>query len=105
MPDPVSWKVVERGWAVRGPGEVDLGTVDEVLGDPTADIFDGLAISPGLLRRPRYVPSELVAAIYEGRVELNLTRLEFDGLPDYTGSPPGTDVLERTSDLAEGDRP
>ena len=42
MPDPRSWYVVEKGWKVVTAEGTDVGTVDEVLGDETADIFDGL---------------------------------------------------------------
>lgn len=51
--DPVSWLLVEPGWDVVGSDGKELGTVHEVLGDTGADIFDGLAVSPGLLRSPR----------------------------------------------------
>jgi hypothetical protein len=70
--DPVSWIVVEEGWEVVGRDEKPLGKVKEVLGDENADIFDGLVLSPGLLRKDRYVPSERVTGIYEGRVDLDL---------------------------------
>lgn len=93
MPDPVSWMVVERGWLVVASGGEELGAVEEVLGDDDADIFDGLSVSPGRLRRPRYVPAEVVGAIYEELVELALTPVQFEKLPEYTGSPPSSTEL------------
>jgi uncharacterized protein YrrD len=66
--DPVSWKVVERGWKVRDESGKELGTVDEITGDPEADIFDGLEISHGLLASREYVPSERVVEIREGEI-------------------------------------
>jgi hypothetical protein len=66
--DPVSWKVVERGWKVLGEDGGEIGRVDEVTGDPEADIFDGIRVSHGLLGRTEYVPSERVAEIREGAV-------------------------------------
>ena len=69
--DPVSWKVVERGWAVRGAGGDDLGKVEDVLGDPDADIFHGLAVATGLLGRVQEVPAERVTEIREGEVVLD----------------------------------
>ncbi|HEY3542343.1 MAG TPA: PRC-barrel domain-containing protein [Gaiellaceae bacterium] len=67
-PDPVSWKVVERGWRVIDDRGGDVGRVDEITGDPEADIFDGLEVSHGLLERTEYVPSERVVEIREGEV-------------------------------------
>ena len=43
MADPVAWKVVERGWTVAASDGNEVGKVDQVIGDPEADIFDGLA--------------------------------------------------------------
>jgi hypothetical protein len=68
--EPVSWKVVERGWLVVRADGTEAGRVDEVLGDPEADIFSGLNVSTGTLRRPFYVPAEKVADIRTGRIEL-----------------------------------
>ena len=67
-PDPVSWKVVERGWRVLDDSGGEVGRVNEITGDPEADIFDGLEISHGLLERTEYVPSERVVEIREGEV-------------------------------------
>jgi hypothetical protein len=60
-----------------------VGTVDEVLGDQNADIFDGLAVATGLVGKPVYVPAERVGAITEGRVQLELTADEADRLEPY----------------------
>jgi uncharacterized protein YrrD len=68
MADPVSWKVVERGWRVLDESGEELGRVDEITGDPEADIFDGVQISHGLLEKTEYVPSERVVDIREGEV-------------------------------------
>ena len=43
----------------------DVGRIEEVAGDSSADIFSGLAISTGMLKRPHYVPAEQVAEITE----------------------------------------
>ena len=83
MADPRSWYVVEKGWKVRAADGTDVGTVDEVLGDETADIFDGLAVSKGLTSAPVYVPSEAVDEIVEGAVKLSLAGPEVDGLAPY----------------------
>jgi hypothetical protein len=44
--------------------------VHEVVGDPEADIFDGLQVTAGVLAETRYVPAEEVGQITEGRVQL-----------------------------------
>jgi hypothetical protein len=90
MADPVSWLLVEKGWEVVGSDGEALGTVDEVLGDSDADIFNGLAVSPGLVGRARYVPAERVRQIVEGQVELDLDRDAFDRL-----GPVETNTAER----------
>jgi hypothetical protein len=61
--------------------------VDEVLGDKNRDIFDGLAISTGLVGKPKYVAAERVGEIREGRVELQLSPDEIDGLEPYEPEP------------------
>jgi uncharacterized protein YrrD len=83
MPDPVAWLVVEAGWEVVSSDGDKVGAIDEVLGDKNADIFDGLAVAPGVLKKAKYVPSERVGEIVEGRVALELTKAEFDALDEY----------------------
>jgi uncharacterized protein (UPF0248 family) len=67
-PDPVSWKVVEQGWRVLDEQGEEIGHVNEITGDPEADIFDGVEISHGVLSETEYVPSERVVEIREGEV-------------------------------------
>jgi hypothetical protein len=88
MPDPVSWLLVEKGWKVLAADGSEIGKVDRTLGDETHDIFDGLALSTGLLSRNRYVPSEQVSEIREGQVHLSLGPDEVDGLDPYEEPPP-----------------
>jgi uncharacterized protein YrrD len=83
MTEPVSWLVIEPGWAVVASDGKEVGTVHEVLGDSSADIFDGLAVSHGLLKRARYVPAEKVGEITEGRVALTLSSRDFKRLPEH----------------------
>jgi hypothetical protein len=83
MSDPVAWLVVEAGWEVVSSDGAKVGAIDVVLGDQNADIFDGLAVAPGMLKKAKYVPSERVGEIVEGRVTLALSQNEFDALDDY----------------------
>lgn len=82
-PEPVSWLMVEKGWEVEAADGKDVGTVAEVLGDSSLDIFDGLSVAAGLMHRPRYVPAEAVDTIYDGRVRLSISADEFERLGEY----------------------
>ena len=84
MADPVSWFLVRRGWSVVASDGSSVGTVEEVVGDEERDIFDGLAVSTGLLGKPRYVPAEDVGRIEEGTVHLALGPDETSRLPEYS---------------------
>ena len=81
--DPVSWFLIEAGWTVVDSTGKEVGSVDEVVGDSSDDIFNGLSISTSVLGKPRYVPSEQVAEITDGRVRLTLSKDEVDRLREY----------------------
>ena len=83
MADPVSWFLIRSGWTVVSADGHEIGRVDEVTGDETHDIFDGLAVATSVLGKPRYVPAERVGTIEEGTVHLTLTRDECAGLKEY----------------------
>lgn len=83
MPDPVSWLMIRPGWKVVASDGEDVGTVDEVAGDDTVDIFDGLAVSTSVLGKPRYVPSEQVGQILEGEVHLTISSEQAKSLAEY----------------------
>ncbi len=53
MADPVSWLMIEPGWKVEAADSEEVGRVEEVLGDSTIDIFDGLSIASGMFARPK----------------------------------------------------
>jgi uncharacterized protein YrrD len=91
--DPVSWFLIEPGWKVvdaRGDG---IGRVEEVIGDSEADIFNGLAVSTGLLSDARYVPSESVKQITEGRIQLDLSRDDVKQLDKHEQPPVSEEIL------------
>jgi Uncharacterized protein conserved in bacteria (DUF2171) len=92
MSDPVSWLVVEPGWKVVASDGSDVGQVEEIVGDTGTDIFNGLALSTGLLGKPKYVPAERVTEIVEGEVRLDLPADAVDGLEDHDPSPPSTEI-------------
>jgi hypothetical protein len=81
--EPVSWLVIERGWKVVDADGEDVGRVEEVVGDTSSDIFNGLAVSTGLLGKPRYVPAEQVGEITEGKVQLKLPAEHVERLEEH----------------------
>ena len=83
MADPVSWLLIRPGWKVLAADGSEVGEVDEVAGDDTEDIFDGLAIATTAFGKPRYVPAEQVGQITEGVVHLTLTRADVEQLGEY----------------------
>jgi hypothetical protein len=91
--DPVSWFLIEPGWTVVDSDGREVGSVDEIAGDSSDDIFNGLSISTSLLGKPRYVPSEQVAAITEGRVRLKLSKDEVARLGEFEEPPTTAEIL------------
>jgi hypothetical protein len=81
--DPVSWFLIRSGWKVVSSDGQELGRVDEVAGDETHDIFDGLAVATSALGKPHYVPSEQVGTIEEGTVHLTITKEQAERLGEY----------------------
>lgn len=82
MPDPVSWKVVEKGWAVYDREGEQVGTIHEIAGDTEHDIFDGFGVKTHTLGSVKYVPAESVGSIAEGEVRLTLAGSEAASLED-----------------------
>jgi hypothetical protein len=83
MADPVSWLMIEPGWKVLASDGSEVGEVDEVVGDSSVDIFDGLAIATSAFGKPRYVPAEQVGEITEGTVRLQLSPQQAERLDEY----------------------
>ena len=91
--DPVSWFLVEHGWKVVAADGKPVGSVEEVVGDTGKDIFNGISVSPGLLKRPKYVPAERVAEITEGEIRLGVTKDEFERLGYHEDAPASAEIL------------
>jgi hypothetical protein len=85
--------MIEPGWKVLDAAGSEVGRVEELVGDTEVDIFNGLAISTGLLSKDRYVPAERVGAIVEGTVRLELTRDDVSGLEEYERPPVSEEIL------------
>jgi sporulation protein YlmC with PRC-barrel domain len=80
---PVSWKAIEANAEVFTSDGFAVGKVSKVVGDPSADVFTGLAVSKRVIGRPKFVPSERVTGIWPRRVEIVVTQDEFDRLDEY----------------------
>jgi uncharacterized protein YrrD len=93
---PISWKVLEAGAPVGSRDGEDVGTVTHVLGDPDADIFDGLVIRAG--GGHRFVDATQVDEIHEDRVVLTLDAADCERLPEPTENP-----AEMSADPADTD--
>ena len=55
----------------------------KILGDTDKDIFNGLAVSPGLLKSTRYVPAESIERIEEGLIRLAIPHDKFEHLDQH----------------------
>jgi hypothetical protein len=89
----VSWFMIEAGWKVVDADGAEIGRVEEVVGDTGADIFNGLSISTGLLKGPRYVPAEIVGPITEDQVQLKVARQQLDSLEKYERPPVSEQII------------
>ena len=99
MSDPASWFLVEPGMPVHGSDGAEVGTVTEVVGDEDKDIFNGLMVRARLLGSSRYVPSEQVGEIVDGRVTLKLTKDEFDALGEFEEPPESAEIEPEAAGL------
>jgi hypothetical protein len=83
MADPISWLMIKPGWKVLASDGSEAGEVEQVTGDSSVDIFDGLAIVTSAFGKPRYVPAEQVGEITEGTVRLKLGPEQVERLEEY----------------------
>ena len=99
--DPVSWLLIERGWEVVDSAGEPVGRIEDVVGDSSHDIFDGLSIATSLLGAPRYVPAEQVGEITEGRVTLKLSQAEVKRLGEYEEPPTSAEIEPEKASLLQ----
>ena len=97
MAEPVAWKVIERGWAVFDSAGERVGTIDQIVGDTEADIFDGVAIDDSVFGPKKYVPSEDVERIEDGAVYLNIPGDRIATLEDMRAAPEEAILPESSS--------
>lgn len=102
MADPVSWLMIKPGWKVLAEDGSEIGFVDEIVGDDTEDIFDGLAVAESALGKPRYVLAEQVVEISDGVVRLSLTREQAGQLGEFR-NPATSEEIEPDSSKGIGE--
>ena len=83
----ISWMAIEAGSSVFSADGDEVGKVSKVVGDPDADIFDGLAVSVATFGADRFVGAERVRGIWPDRVELDLRAAEIERLPEHEETP------------------
>ena len=83
--DPISYLVLEEGTPVLSRDGEEIGTVEHVLADEDADVFDGLVVDVG--GGHRFADAPLVEAIHERAVILALDGSEAAALPDPEPNP------------------
>jgi len=94
--NPTSYLVLADGTPVLSSDGHEVGTVEHVLADDDADVFDGVIVDmragPG---GHRFADAAQVEAIYERGVVLGLTASAAEALPEPRDNPP---TLEASPD-------
>ena len=83
--DPISYLVLEDRTPVLSSDGQRIGTVEHVLADEGADVFDGLVIDAG--GRHRFADASLVDSIHERAVILTVDSAGAEALPDPEPNP------------------
>jgi len=82
---PIAYTALERGTPVYAEGGTAVGKVREILGAEDKDIFHGLIVhTPG---GDRFVAAELVGAIHERAVALDMSAERAAELPESSEHP------------------
>jgi hypothetical protein len=81
--DPIGWRGVIYGTPVATSDGTPVGTVREVLGSDSEDIFHGLRVSLASGHRDVMVPADDVTALSHEKIETDLSRSAIDALQTY----------------------
>jgi uncharacterized protein YrrD len=100
--DPSSYLSLQAGASVYSCDGEEVGTVEHVLADPDADIFDGLVLDTSVLPGgQRFVDADQVEEIFDRGVLLKLDRAGAERLPEPAENPATLEVSP--DDVAQGD--
>ncbi len=83
---PIAYQVLETGIPVYADDEVQVGTVDHVVAAPEEDIFHGIVLRAGGIRR--FVAADQVASLHERGVDLRISAAAAAELPEPHGAAP-----------------
>jgi hypothetical protein len=81
--EPVSWRALLYGTRVLTTDGQPVGTVREVLGSDSEDIFHGLRVRLDGHNRDVMIPADRLGPLSDAGVPTELTRDEVAALPDY----------------------
>jgi PRC-barrel domain len=91
--DPASYLVLADGTPVYSSDGRKVGTVEHVLADADADVFDGVIVDmragPG---GHRFADADQVDAIHERGVVLTVDAAAAEALPEPSGNPASMDA-------------
>jgi uncharacterized protein YrrD len=83
--NPASYLVLADGTPVLSSDGHELGTVEHVLADDDADVFDGVIVATG--EGHRFADADQVTAIYERGVVLSIDAAAAERLPEPAENP------------------
>jgi hypothetical protein len=81
--EPVSWRALLYGTRILAADGQLLGTVREVLGSDSEDIFHGLRVRLDGQKRDVMIPADRLGPLSDAGVPTDLTRGQATALPDY----------------------
>ena len=81
--DPVGWRGIVYGTPVKAVDGSRVGTIREVLGSDSEDIFHGLRVGLASGHPDVMVPSDNVTTMSAAEIGLDLPRSAVEALPTY----------------------
>jgi hypothetical protein len=81
----IAWTVLDRGHDIVASDGSKVGTVKEVVGDRTKDIFSGVTYSPGFTQPDLFVPADAISEITDQGIVLTLDEAGAAALEPYEG--------------------
>ena len=93
--------MIARGWSVVDTDGERFGSVVELVGDTTEDIFNGLVVETDASDRSLYVPAEAVTDITDRCVATQLDRAAVEKLKPYQAPPPSLQISSEKASFVQ----